>query len=108
VLISDAHPSTASLVAEAERMLAAGQAPITVVVNKVPRSAKKMRLNLDGLEAALPDARGLLCIEEEIPAASSVAHGSFRWDDAPEAWKRSVRELAVVLADDWPRLGLSR
>jgi MinD-like ATPase involved in chromosome partitioning or flagellar assembly len=108
VLISDAHPSTASLVAEAERMLSTGQAPITVVVNKVPKSAKKMRLNLDGLEAALPDARGLLCVEEEIPAASAVAHGSFRWDDAPEGWKRSVRELAVVLADDWPRLGLSR
>jgi MinD-like ATPase involved in chromosome partitioning or flagellar assembly len=108
VLISDAHPSTASLVTESERLLSTGEAPITVVVNKMPKSAKKLRLNLDGLEAALPDARGLICIDEEIPAAGSVANGAFRWDDAPEGWKRSVRELAVVLADDWPRLGLSR
>jgi MinD-like ATPase involved in chromosome partitioning or flagellar assembly len=108
VLISDAHPSTASLVTESERLLSTGEAPITVVVNKMPKSAKKLRLNLDGLEAALPDARGLICIDEDIPAAGSVANGAFRWADAPEGWKRSVRELAVVLADDWPRLGLSR
>ena len=56
----------------------------------------------------LTNARGLICVDEEIPAAGSVANGAFRWDDAPEGWKRSVRELAVVLADDWPRLGLSR
>jgi MinD-like ATPase involved in chromosome partitioning or flagellar assembly len=108
VLISDAHPSTASLVAEAAQLLRAGTAPMTVVVNKLPRRSKDLRLDLDGLEALLPDARGLVCVEEEINAASEVAAGTFAWDDAPASWKRSIRELAVVLADDWPRLGISR
>jgi hypothetical protein len=89
-------------------MLQTGQAPITVVVNKLPKRGKDLRLNLDGLERALPQARGLVTVDEEVGAASSIAQGAFRWDDAPDGWKRTVRELAVVLADDWPRLGIAR
>jgi hypothetical protein len=40
-------------------------------------------------------------------AAVTVAEGSFGWRDAPGSWQRSLRELAVVLASDWPRLGLA-
>lgn len=108
LLISDAHPSTASLVAEAADLLRTVGPPITLVVNKLPRNRKDLRLDLDGLEDLVPDAQGLVTIEEDQAAASAVANGTFTWDDAPESWKRSLRELAVVLADDWPRLGLSR
>jgi hypothetical protein len=40
-------------------------------------------------------------------AATHVAAGDFAWQDAPEGWQRSLRELAVTLEADWPALGLS-
>jgi hypothetical protein len=33
--------------------------------------------------------------------------GDCSWRDAPEAWQRSLRELAVSLEADWPALGRS-
>ncbi len=39
--------------------------------------------------------------------ASALAAGDWTWDDAPESWQTSLRELAVVLVADWPGLGLS-
>ena len=57
VLISDAHPSTASLVAEAAELLRTVGPPMTLVVNKMPRK-RDARLDLDGLERLVPDAAG--------------------------------------------------
>lgn len=107
LLVSDAHPSTASLVTEAADLLRTVGPPITLVVNRMP-SAKQARIDLDGLERLVPDAQGLVTIDEEPRAAARVAAGDFAWDDAPPVWARQVRELAVVLQADWPALGLTQ
>ena len=49
VLVSDAHPSTASLVAEAAELLRTVGPPLTLLVNKMPRK-RDARLDLEGLE----------------------------------------------------------
>jgi MinD-like ATPase involved in chromosome partitioning or flagellar assembly len=106
LLVSDAHPSTASLVTEAAELLRTVGPPITLAVNKmVP--PKQARIDLDGLERLVSDAHGLVCIDEDQRAAARVAGGDFSWDDAPASWARQVRELAVVLQHDWPDLGLT-
>ena len=79
---------------------------MTLVVNKmVP--PKQARIDLDGLERLVPDAHGLVCIDEDQRAAARVAGGDFAWEDAPDTWARQIRELAVVMQNDWPSLGLS-
>jgi MinD-like ATPase involved in chromosome partitioning or flagellar assembly len=106
VLISDAHPATASLVAEAAELLRTVGPPITLVVNKMPR-ARQARLDLAGLETLVPEAQGLLTIDEDQRSATRVASGDYSWDDAPRQWRRAIRELAVSLQADWLRLGLT-
>jgi MinD-like ATPase involved in chromosome partitioning or flagellar assembly len=106
LLVSDAHPSTASLVTEAADLLRTVGPPITLVVNRMP-PAKQTRIDLDGLERLVPDAQGLVTVDEDGRAAARVASGDFSWDDAPETWARQVRELAVVMQSDWPALGLT-
>jgi MinD-like ATPase involved in chromosome partitioning or flagellar assembly len=108
LLISDAHPSTASLVAEAAEQLQEASPPITLVVNKLPRTRRELNINLTAFDELVPAARGLLTVEDEPKAAARLARGEFEWLDAPESWKRSIRELAVGLAADWPELGLAR
>ena len=107
VLVSDAHPATASLVVEAAEMLRTVGPPMTLVVNKLPRSSKETRIDIDGLAELVPDAQGLLTIDEDLGSATQVAAGDFAWRDAPDAWRRSIAELAVVLSADWPRLSLA-
>jgi MinD-like ATPase involved in chromosome partitioning or flagellar assembly len=106
LLVSDAHPSTASLVTEAAELLRTVGPPITLVVNRMP-AAKQARIDLDGLERLVPDAQGLVIVDEDQRAAARVAAGSFGWDDAPESWARQLRELAVVMQSDWRDLGLT-
>jgi MinD-like ATPase involved in chromosome partitioning or flagellar assembly len=107
LLVSDAHPSTASLVTEAAELLRTVGPPITLAVNKmVP--PKQARIDLEGLERLVPDAQALVCIDEDQCAAARVAAGDFAWDDAPETWARQVRELAVVMQRQWQGLGLSQ
>src|SRR4051812_17826086 len=105
VLVTDAKPSTASLVTEAAELLRTVGPPLTVVVNRMPR--KGAEIDLEGLDALIPDAQGLVCVDEDQHGATRVASGDFSWDDAPASWNRQVRELAVVLQADWQRLGLS-
>ena len=107
ILISDAQPATASLVAEAAGLLNTVGPPLTLVVNKLPARAKQARIDLDGLEELVPDAHGLVTIEDDARAAMRVAAGDFGWRDAPDSWQRALRELAVTLEADWPALGLS-
>jgi MinD-like ATPase involved in chromosome partitioning or flagellar assembly len=105
VLVSDAEPSTASLVAEASALLERVGTPLTLVVNKLPASGG--RLDLGELERRLPRARGMVTVGADPQQAALVAAGEFSWRDADGAWARAVRELAVVLASDWRRLGLA-
>jgi MinD-like ATPase involved in chromosome partitioning or flagellar assembly/uncharacterized ubiquitin-like protein YukD len=105
VIVSDAEPSTASLVAEAAQLLGRSGAPMFLVVNKMPR--KGARLDLDMLSRAIPQARAMIVMDADPAAASRLAAGDFSWDDAPMRWKRSVRELATMMVTDWPDLGLA-
>jgi MinD-like ATPase involved in chromosome partitioning or flagellar assembly len=106
VLISDAHPATASLVAEAAELLRTVGPPLTLVVNKMPRK-RDTRLDLEGLEGLVPDAHGLITLDEDLRSATKVASGDYSWDDAPDQWRRAIRELAVSLQADWPALGIT-
>ena len=106
VLLSDAHPATASLVAEAAEMLRTVGPPLTLVVNKMPRK-RDTRLDLSGLESLVPDAHGLVTLDEDLRSATKVASGDYSWDDAPPQWRRAIRELAVSLQADWPSLGIT-
>jgi MinD-like ATPase involved in chromosome partitioning or flagellar assembly len=106
VLISDAHPSTASLVAEAAELLRTVGPPLTLVVNKMPRK-RDTRLDLAGLEGLVSDAHGLITLDEDLRSATKVASGDYSWDDAPPQWRRAIRELAVSLQADWPSLGIT-
>ena len=62
LLISDAHPSTASLVAESAEQLQQVGPPITIVVNKLPRSSREMTIDLSAFDELVPEARGLLTV----------------------------------------------
>ena len=106
VLVSDAHPSTASLVAEAAELLRTVGPPLTLLVNKMPRK-RDARLDLDGLESLVPDAHGLVMLDEDLRSATKVAAGDYSWDEAPDQWRRAIRELAVSLQADWPSLGIT-
>jgi MinD-like ATPase involved in chromosome partitioning or flagellar assembly len=106
VLVSDAHPSTASLVAEAAELLRTVGPPLTLLVNKMPRK-RDARLDLEGLESLVPDAHGLVMLDEDLRSATKVAAGDYSWDDAPDQWRRAIRELAVSLQADWPSLGIT-
>ena len=79
---------------------------MSVVVNRMP--VRGTRLDLTRLSQYIPAARGLVVVPDEISAAARLATGSFHWRDAPPSWQRSIRELAVVIAADWQRLGLAR
>jgi MinD-like ATPase involved in chromosome partitioning or flagellar assembly len=105
VLVSDAEPSTASLVAEASLLLDRSGAPLTLVVNKLPRSGE--RLDVAEFENEIPGAQGMLVLQNDPRRAARVAAGEFTWSEDPGTWSRGVRELAAVLVADWQRLGLT-
>jgi MinD-like ATPase involved in chromosome partitioning or flagellar assembly len=104
VLVSDAEPRTASLVAEAALRLPEDTA-FTFVVNKAPRSGG--RLDMDNLAQDVSAARAVIKIDAVGEEASRVAEGEFDWEEAPAAWQVAFRELAAVLATDWDELGLT-
>jgi MinD-like ATPase involved in chromosome partitioning or flagellar assembly len=106
VLLTDAQPATASLVAESTELLHQWGRPITVVVNRMP--AKGAKLDVGRLSRYLPAARGLVVVPDDVVAATRLATGRFDWRDAPESWQFAVRRLATVLVSDWDRLGLTR
>jgi MinD-like ATPase involved in chromosome partitioning or flagellar assembly len=106
VLVTDADPATASLVAEAAALIKREGVPIWLVVNKMP--SVRSRLKLLALEDYVPFVRGLVVVATESRSAQRVAEGTFDWHDAPSSWRRSVRELAAVLAAAWPVLGATK
>jgi MinD-like ATPase involved in chromosome partitioning or flagellar assembly len=103
VLVTDADPATASLVAEAGMFLRSTNVPMWLVVNRMPASGS--RLQISSLEEYLPFARGLVVVPAHDRAARNVANGTFDWAEAPPAWARSVRQLAAVLAVAWADIG---
>jgi MinD-like ATPase involved in chromosome partitioning or flagellar assembly len=106
ILVTDADPAAASLVAEAGVMLAGAGRPITVVVNKVP-SKKRSFLALDRFEAAVPYASALIVVPNEPHAAGHLTTAQFDWRTAPKSWRISLRKLAVAITSEWAALGLT-
>jgi MinD-like ATPase involved in chromosome partitioning or flagellar assembly len=103
VLVTDAEPATASIVAEAAALLRQEGVPLYLLVNKMPSTGS--RLDVAALEAYIPQARGLVVLPSNQRAASQLATGIFDWRDAPAGWKRAIREVAAALVADWPELG---
>ncbi len=105
LVVSDADPATASLVAEAMRRIPV-TVPLTLIVNKMP--ARGARLDLNRLGETLPGLGRVVVIPVEPRAASTLGLGKFCWDGVPVTWQRSVRELAAGLIAGWASLGLER
>ena len=103
VIVSDADPLTAGIVAEAARAMGSDRS-YTVVVNKLPRSGG--RLDMESLIGEMGSARGVIGVGADAEAAARVTDGSFLWDAAPVEWQLAFRKLAAVLATDWQQLDL--
>jgi hypothetical protein len=104
VLVTDAEPATASIVAEAARSLTSSQR-VLLVVNKVPPSG--LRLDLPFFRRLVSGAHGLIAIPSNPQAASRMAAGSFSWQTAPPEWRIAAAELAAMLVTGWEELGLT-
>jgi MinD-like ATPase involved in chromosome partitioning or flagellar assembly len=105
ILVTDADPAAASLVAEAGQLLAGSGRPITVVVNKMPPS--RSFLALERFEAAVPYASALVVVPNEPHAAGRLTTGLFDWRTAPKSWRIALRRLAVAITSEWATLGLA-
>lgn len=103
VMVSDADPLTASVVAEAAQRLRDDKS-YTVVVNKMPRSGG--RLDMERLVGEVSNARGVIGVGAYSDAAARLAEGQFSWESAPDDWQLAFRKLAAVLAADWQQLDL--
>ncbi|MDQ3916117.1 MAG: hypothetical protein M3323_12470 [Actinomycetota bacterium] len=106
VLVTDAEPTAASLVANAGPEVLETARPVTIVVNEV--SGKRSPLDVDKLALHIPSARGVVVFPNEPKAAARIVLGEFSWGrPAPKTWRRSAAELGTVLVKDWSRLGLT-
>jgi MinD-like ATPase involved in chromosome partitioning or flagellar assembly len=105
ILVTDAEPATASLVAEASRQLSRASEHLVLAVNKMPASG--LRLDVEALARAVSAMRGVVMIPAHHRAASRLAGGEFDWRDAPKAWHIAIRELAATLLWDWRELELA-
>ena len=111
VLVCDDEPDTASIVSEAGEWLrriveptGAQQKSLVVVVNNLRRSS---RIDVAALERATAYAHGLAVIPRHERAAARLHGSRFTWNHAPAGWHTPVRELAALLAADWPRLQIA-
>jgi MinD-like ATPase involved in chromosome partitioning or flagellar assembly len=105
IVVTDAEPPTASLVAEACRLLQNANKPITLVVNKMRDHGNRLDVNV--FAAHVPHARALVVIPAEPAGAVRLANGEFTWSDAPAGWQRSLRELAAVIVAGWAELDIA-
>ena len=111
VLVCDDEPDTASIVSEAGEWLrriveptGAQQKSLVVVVNNLRRSS---RIDVAAFERATGYAHGLAVIPRHERAAARLHGSRFTWNHAPSGWRTPVRELAALLAADWPRLQIA-
>ena len=106
VLVTDAEPATATLVAEASKRLLRSGAPVTLVVNKLPRNT---RLDLDELGRAIGRVRPAWPRSSSTrwrpPACRRASSRGRRGRPAPGP--RRVRELVAGLVAGWPALELT-
>lgn len=105
ILVSDSEPASASLVADAARILNNQGIPLWLVVNKRPE--KGTLLDLNALARSVPFARGMMTIPLDSQAATQLSAGNFNWAEAPGRWQIVIRELALMLMTEWPSLGLA-
>jgi MinD-like ATPase involved in chromosome partitioning or flagellar assembly len=105
ILVTDADPAAASLVAEAGQLLAGSGRPITVVVNKMPSS--RSFLALERFQTAVPYASALVVVPNEPHAAGRLTTGQFDWRTAPKSWQVALRRLGVAITSEWASLGLA-
>ena len=105
LLISDADPSTATLVAQAAKLLRTSAAPMMLLVNKLPR--RSAQVDLEALGSLVPDAAGMSTVESDPATAARVAEGTFTWREPGGRCAVSLRELACIVASQWPALGLA-
>ena len=111
VLVCDDEPDTASIVSEAAEWLrrivepaGAREKSLVVVVNNLRRSS---RIDIAALERATAYAYGLAVVPRHERAAARLHGSRFTWKHAPAGWQTPVRELAALLASDWPRLQIA-
>ena len=103
VLVCDDEPDTASIVSEAAEWLDRFAPPLVLVVNNLRRAS---RIDIAALERETAElARGIAIIPRDERAAVRLHGSRFSWKQAAGGWQRPVRELAALLAADWPRLG---
>jgi len=105
VLVCDDEPDTASIVAEAAGWLRHAGTPLTLVVNNQRR---RSRIDLAALERATDFAHGLAVVPRDETGAGQLHNSHFTWKHAPDGWKTPIRELAALLAADWPRLEIAQ
>ena len=99
VLVVAADDGAAGRVAAAGELLGDDGPPAVLAVNRVARRGR----DGGGLERALPDARGLIALRDDPRQAGQIVAGGL----PAAAWELPVRELAALLAADWPCLGLA-
>ena len=99
VLVVAADDAAAGRVAAAGELLADEGPPCVLAVNRVPRRGR----DVGGLERAMPGARGLVALRDDPRQAGQIVAGGL----PAAAWELPVRELAALLAADWPCLGLA-
>jgi len=105
VLVTDSEPATATLVAEASGRLLRSGAPVTLVVNKLPRNT---RLDVEELGRVVDSVAAMCVIELNEVAATRVSAGEFSWEEgSPGPWAITVRELVASLVAGWTTLELT-
>jgi MinD-like ATPase involved in chromosome partitioning or flagellar assembly len=104
VLVSDAEPDTASLVAEAARGLSAAKPSLVLLANRLDRGS---RLDVAALQAQVPSARGLVTLPTDRRGAARLQASRFTWARAPRRWRAPVRELVALLVAEWPELEIA-
>jgi MinD-like ATPase involved in chromosome partitioning or flagellar assembly len=104
VLVADGEPDTASLVAEAARHLERHAPPLVLVANNLNRSSL---VDVDALEREIPFARGIARVPTNKPGAQQLHASRFTWTQPPAGWAIPIRQLAALLAADWPRLDIA-
>jgi len=105
VLVTDSEPATATLVAEASKRLLRSGAPVTLVVNKLPRNT---RLDVEELGRVVDRVAAMCVVELNDVAATRVAAGEFSWEEgSPGPWGISLRELVASLVAGWTALDLT-
>jgi MinD-like ATPase involved in chromosome partitioning or flagellar assembly len=105
LLVSDAEPSTASVVAEAFASLGHAGRPTILVVNRMP--GRGSALDLDRFAAHVPGVQAMLVVPEDPEASGRLMSGEFAWEQAPESWRYRIRELAALLTSQWRALDVA-